>query len=179
MFQLPDGRSVTFAEAAALLPDRLSESLTFRATERDRSTVFVAQAAEVRVDPETGAITPLRIVTAQEVGRIIDPLLATRQIEGGVLQGLGYATMERLVVRDGRVQNLNLHEYKLPTQLDAPPLQTILVGHDLRLGMTPVGEAALAGVAPAIANAVVDVVGPAAFDLPLDPEVVSAKLHSG
>jgi CO/xanthine dehydrogenase Mo-binding subunit len=178
-FQLPDGRSVTFAEAAALLPDRIAESLTFRATERDRSTVFIAQAAEVHVDPETGAITPLRIVTAQEVGRIIDPLLATRQIEGGVLQGLGYATMERLVVRDGRVQNVNLHEYKLPTQLDAPPLQTMLIGHDPRLGITPVGEAALAGVAPAIVNAVVDVVGPAAFDLPLDPEVVSAKLHTG
>jgi nicotinate dehydrogenase medium molybdopterin subunit len=178
-FALPDGRSVTFAEAAALLSEPVAESIVYRATDRDRSTVFIGQAAEVRVDSETGAVTPLRLITAHEVGRVIDPLLATRQIEGAVVQGLGYALMEQLVIRDGRVQNLNLHEYKLPTQLDAPTLQTILVGNDLRLGITPVGEAALAGVAPAIVNAVVEVVGATPFDLPLSAELVGAKLQSG
>jgi CO/xanthine dehydrogenase Mo-binding subunit/aerobic-type carbon monoxide dehydrogenase small subunit (CoxS/CutS family) len=167
-------RSISFAEAAALLSEPLAESIVFRATQRDRSTVFVAQAAEVYVDPDTGAVTPRRLVTAQEVGRLIDPLLVTRQIEGAVLQGFGYAMMEQLVVREGRVQNVNLHEYKLPTQLDAPSLEIKLIAHDMRLGITPVGEAAVAAVAPAIVNAVVDVVGPVEFNLPLSAEVVHA-----
>jgi CO/xanthine dehydrogenase Mo-binding subunit len=136
--------------------------------------VCIAQAAEVCVDRETGAVTPRRIVTVQEVGRVIDPLLFRRQIEGGLLQGLGYALMEELVVRDGHVQNLNLHEYKVPTQADTPEVETILVGHDPRLGITPVGEGANAGIAPAIANAVVDVVGQHVFNLPLAPEVIRA-----
>ncbi len=171
-FAAPDGRRFTFAEATALLDEPLSESMVFRATNRDRSTVFLAQAAEVHVDRETGAVTPRRIVTAQEVGRIIDPLLSKRQIEGAVVQGLGYAVMEELVVRDGRVQTLNLHDYKLPTQADTPLLETMFVAHDVRLGITPIGEGALAGVAPAIVNAVVDVVGPREFNLPLAPEAV-------
>jgi len=177
-FTVPGDRYVTFAEAAALLADPVVVSMTSVATARDRSTVFVAQAAEVHVDAETGTVTPRRLVTVQEVGRIIDRLLATRQIEGAMLQGLGYALMEQLVLHDGRVQNLNLHEYKLPTQLDAPVLETILLGDDRRLGITPVGEAAIAGVAPAIVNAVVDVVGPSVFDLPLSSERVLSPIRA-
>lgn len=168
-----EARSVTFTEAASLISEPIVESHVLRATEGDRATVFLAQAAEVHVDHETGAVTPRRIVTAQEVGRVIDPLLFKRQIEGGLLQGLGYALMEELVVREGHVQNVNLHEYKIPTQADVPMVETVLVGHDERLGITPVGEGANAGVAPAIVNAVVDVVGPRPFDLPLHPETVS------
>jgi len=151
--------------------------MLFRPTARDSAAVFLAQAAEVAVDAETGAVTPRRIVTAQEIGRVIDPLLFKRQIEGGLLQGLGYAVMEQFVVQDGHVQNLNLHEYKIPTQADTPETETILVGHDRRLGITPVGEGANAGVAPAIANAVVEAIGPHALDLPLSPEVVRAYLE--
>jgi putative selenate reductase molybdopterin-binding subunit len=170
------GRVVTFHEAASLLDTTISESLVLRATERDRSTVFVAQAAEVAVDAETGAVRPRRIITVQEVGRIVEPLLARRQIEGAALQGLGYAVMEQLALEDGHVVSRNLHDYKVPTQLDVPSVETIMLGHDPRLGITPVGEAALAGIAPAIVNAVVDVVvGPDAFDLPLDPEIVLAR----
>jgi CO/xanthine dehydrogenase Mo-binding subunit len=171
-FKTPDGRSFSFAEAAALSNDPISEKMVFRATARDSSAVFLAQAAEVCVDRDTGAVTPRRVVTVQEVGRIIDPLLFKRQIEGGLLQGLGYALMEQIVLQDGRVQNLNLHEYKIPTQADMPEVETFLIGHDLRLGITPVGEGANAGIAPAIANAVVDAVGPLVLDLPISPEVV-------
>ncbi|HEY2596114.1 MAG TPA: molybdopterin-dependent oxidoreductase, partial [Chloroflexota bacterium] len=86
-----DGRVVTFDEAAALLEATLSETLVHHASERDRTTVFVAQAAEVSVDAETGTVRPRRVVTVQEAGRIVEPLLARRQIEGAVLQGVGYA----------------------------------------------------------------------------------------
>src|SRR5229473_260977 len=166
------GRFFSFAQAASLAAEPLSEGMLFRPTARDSSAVFLAQAAEVAVDAETGAITPRRVVTVQEVGRLIDPLLFTRQIEGGLLQGLGYALMEQIVVQDGHVQNVNLHEYKIPTQADTPETETILVGHDPRLGITPVGEGANAGVAPAIANAVVDAIGTHALDLPISAEIV-------
>ncbi|MCA1645417.1 MAG: molybdopterin-dependent oxidoreductase, partial [Chloroflexi bacterium] len=89
---------------------------------------------------------------------------------------LGYALMEEIVVREGRVQNVNLHEYKIPTQADTPVTQTILVGHDPRLGITPVGEGANAGLAPAIANAVVDALGSHALDLPLSPEILRSLM---
>jgi aerobic carbon-monoxide dehydrogenase large subunit len=173
-FQTSDGRFVSFDQAASLADEPLVESMLFRASDRDGSSVFIAQAAEVDVDSETGAVTPRRIVAVQEAGRVIDPLLFKRQIEGGLLQGLGYALMEHIVVQDGRVQTANLHDYKVPTQADAPPVETMLVGLDPRLGITPVGEGASAGVAPAIANAVIDVLGPRALDLPLSPEVVRA-----
>jgi CO/xanthine dehydrogenase Mo-binding subunit len=175
-FKATDGRFFSFAQAASLAAEPLSERMLFRPTARDSAAVYLAQAAEVAVDAETGAVTPRRVVTTQEVGRVIDPLLFKRQIEGGSLQGLGYALMEHIVVHDGRVQNLNLHEYKIPTQADTPETETILVGHDLRLGITPVGEGANAGLAPAIANAVVDVIGAHALDLPLSPEVVRALM---
>jgi CO/xanthine dehydrogenase Mo-binding subunit len=178
-FKTTDGRFYSFAQAASLAAEPLSEGLLFRATARDSSAVYLAQAAEVAVDAETGAVTPRRVVTVQEVGRIIDPLLFKRQIEGGLLQGLGYALMEQIVVQDGHVQNLNLHEYKIPTQADTPETETILVGHDPRLGITPVGEGASAGIAPAIAYAVVDVIGPYDLDLPLSPERVLAYLGEG
>jgi putative selenate reductase molybdopterin-binding subunit len=175
-FGLSSGRVVSFVEAASLLEETLAETLVYHATERDRTTVYLAQAAEVSVDSETGAVRPLRVVTVQEVGRIVDPLLARRQMEGAALQGLGYAVMEGLVLQDGRVQNHNLHEYKLPTQVDTPLVETIMVGHDQRLGITPIGEAAIAGVAPAIVNAVVDVVGSSRFELPLTPEAVRSAV---
>ncbi|HEX8968129.1 MAG TPA: molybdopterin cofactor-binding domain-containing protein, partial [Chloroflexota bacterium] len=171
-FDVADGRAFTFEQTAALLAEPLAETLHFRATERDRSVVFIAQAAEVAVDRETGAVMPRRVVTVQEVGRVIDPLLFRRQIEGGLLQGLGYALMEQVVVKDGQVQNLNLHEYKVPTQADVPLVETLLVGHDPRLGITPVGEGANAGLAPAIVNAVMDAIGGHVLDIPLSPEVV-------
>jgi CO/xanthine dehydrogenase Mo-binding subunit len=87
--------------------------------------------------------------------------------------------MEQLVLQDGRVQNQNLHEYKLPTQADVPIVETLMLAHDERLGLTPIGEAAVAGVAPAIVNAVVDVLGPRTFDLPLSPEKLLANISTG
>jgi CO/xanthine dehydrogenase Mo-binding subunit len=177
-FQTTDsaGRFFSFAQAASLAAEPIAEGMLFRPTARDSAAVYLAHAAEVAVDPETGAVTPRRVVTVQEVGRVIDPLLFKRQIEGGLLQGLGYALMEQIVVTDGHVQNLNLHEYKIPTQADTPETETILVGHDPRLGITPVGEGANAGVAPAIANAVVDAIGAHPLDLPLSPERLLAYL---
>jgi xanthine dehydrogenase YagR molybdenum-binding subunit len=168
----PRGRFVSLAEAAALAPECLLERLTYEATLDDSSVVYLCQAAEVHVDPETGRVTPRRLVSVHEVGRVIRPDLHDAQIQGGVVQGLGYALMEGLRVDEGRVVNPNLHDYKIPAQPDVPPLEIRLLPADPALGITPIGEGPGNGVAPAIANAVVDVVGPVAFDLPISPAAV-------
>jgi carbon-monoxide dehydrogenase large subunit len=172
IFRATDGRSWSFAEAASLATDDLVEHMTYAATPKDRSVVFMAQAVEVHVDRETGAIKPLRMVSVHEVGRVINPMLFRTQIAGAAMQGLGYALMEGLNVSDGQVTNVNLHEYKIPTMADLPELEMILLPPDLSLGLTPVGEGPNAGMAPALVNAVVDVVGPHALDIPLDSAVI-------
>lgn len=81
--------------------------------------------------------------------------------------------MEGLIVEEGRVTNVNLHEYKVPTVADVPPLTVIILPLDERLGITPIGEGGV-GMAPAVANAVSDALGGSdAFDLPITAEVVT------
>jgi CO/xanthine dehydrogenase Mo-binding subunit len=171
-FRAADGRSWSLAEAASLATEDLVEQMTYAATPKDRSVVYMAQAAEVHVDRETGEIKPLRLVSVHEVGRVVNPMLFRTQIAGAVMQGFGYALMEGLKIEDGQVTNANLHEYKIPTMADLPELEIILLPADLSLGLTPIGEGANAGMAPALVNAVVDVVGAHALDIPLDSEVI-------
>jgi CO/xanthine dehydrogenase Mo-binding subunit len=90
------------------------------------------------------------------VGRVINPLLHQGQIDGGLIQGLGYALAEGLVVEEGRVVNQNLHEYKLPCMADVPPLETILLPPDPSLGITPIGEGPNCGISACLVNAIVD-----------------------
>jgi CO/xanthine dehydrogenase Mo-binding subunit len=172
-FRGPDGRMHNLAATAALAAEDVVEYVLHESTESEIGRVFQAQAVEVRVDPETGQVTPLRVVSVHEVGRVVLATQHQGQIEGGVLQGLGYALMEELRVEDGRVATANLHEYKVPTAADVPDLETILLPPDQGLGITPIGEGPMVGVAPAVANAVVDRVGPRAFDLPVSPEAVA------
>jgi carbon-monoxide dehydrogenase large subunit len=172
-FAQVDGRTFELSEATSLLSEPLVERMTFRATQRDRGVVFLAQAAEVEVDPETGAVKTRRVASVHEVGRVVNPLLFETQIEGGALQGLGYAVMEGLAVEEGRVTTGNLHEYRVPTMGDLPEeFESVLLPPDPSLGLTPVGEGPNAGLAPAIANAVVDVIGPHPLDIPLDPATI-------
>jgi CO/xanthine dehydrogenase Mo-binding subunit len=178
-FAQADGRTFELSEAASLLHEPLVERMTFRATRRDRGIVYLAQAAEVEVDPETGSLKTRRVVSVHEVGRVVNPMLFETQIEGGALQGLGYAVMEGLSVEEGRVTTTNLHEYRVPTMADLPEsFESVLLEPDLSLGFTPVGEGPNAGLAPAITNAVVDVVGPHSLDIPLDPAVIRRLIQT-
>jgi CO/xanthine dehydrogenase Mo-binding subunit len=171
-FHAADGRDWSLGEAASLAGEDLVENMTLNATVDDRSVTFMAQAAEIHVDRETGQITPLKLVSVHEVGRVVNPMLFRTQIFGAAMQGLGYALMEGLHLEEGRVTNVNLHEYKIPTMADLPEFEAILLPPDLSLGLTPIGEGANAGMAPALVNAVVDAIGPYPFDIPLSPEVI-------
>jgi CO/xanthine dehydrogenase Mo-binding subunit len=162
---------------------RADTSVTGRAhvDERGRShiTSFAVQVAEVAVDPETGEVQLLRFTTAHDVGQIVNPIGHQGQIEGAIMQGLGYALTEELQVEDGRVTNLSFGEYKLPTMCDAPPLTTVLVPSAHGVGpyqIKGIGESPLTPVAPAIANAVADAVGVRIRDLPMTAEKVYRAL---
>jgi len=121
-----------------------------------------------------------RFITAHDVGQIVNPIGHQGQIEGALMQGLGYALMEELQVEDGRVTNLSFGEYKLPTMRDAPPLTTVLVESPHGVGpyqIKGIGESPLTPVAPAIANAVADAVGVRIRDLPITAEKVYRALQ--
>ncbi len=111
---------------------KLAETFTAPRCEYDHETsqgttylqyTYGAVTAEVEVDTETGRVEVLRMVTAYDVGKTINPLSLEGQIEGGTVQGLGYATMEELIHKNGRVVNPNLADYYIPTSLDMPEMK--------------------------------------------------------
>jgi CO/xanthine dehydrogenase Mo-binding subunit len=144
---------------------------------------FGAHAIEVAVDTETGEITVLKSIGAHDVGRAINPAAVEGQIEGGAVQGQGYALSEEMIYRDGRLLTPSLSEYLIPTAMDVPLVQSIIL--ESRSGLGPfgakgIGEAALTPVAPAIANAVADAIGVRIAELPITPEkVINALRKSG
>jgi CO/xanthine dehydrogenase Mo-binding subunit len=150
---------------------------------KSRSPVaaFVAQIAEVEVDRETGLLKVRRFITAHDVGTVINPLTHQGQIEGGVIQGLGYATMEEMVTENGKVVTVNLGDYRIPCIQDLPPLQTVLVEDPAGPGpfaAKQIGENGIVPTAAAIANALDDAVGIRIFDLPLTAEKIYFALNS-
>ena len=130
-----------------------------------RVNTFGCQVAQVAVDVATGEITVERIVAVHDIGRVIAPLQARSQVEGGVLQGLGFALMEERVIdpTTGTVVNANLEDYKLPTHADCPEIVVEFVDrpdpHASTLGLKGLGEPPIVPTAPAIANAVYHATG--------------------
>jgi CO/xanthine dehydrogenase Mo-binding subunit len=144
------------------------------------SPSFHAHAAEVEVDPDTGAITVQRYVVAQDVGFAINPQCVEGQIEGGATQGLGQALSEEIVMRDGYVLTPGLIDYKMPSSLDVPLIQTILVQQPSRVGpygAKGVGEPPAIEPPAAIANAVAAATGVRLYSLPMTAEKLRAALR--
>ena len=137
---------------------------------------YHVHVAEVEVDPDTGGVTVLRYLVAQEVGRAISPAGVLGQIQGGVVQGMGYALWETLQVGpDGRYRQRSLESYRLPIALDVPRVEAVLLEHPVDTG--PYGakgaaEPPVVPVAAAIGNAVADAVGGAIDRIPITPEDV-------
>ena len=139
-----------------------------------------AQVAEVEVDPATGAVQVHRVVSAHDVGTIINPITHQGQIDGATIMGMGQGTMEELVMDGGRVTNNNLGDYKLPSIKDIPELRTVLVkttGGVGPLDSKPIGEFANNGPPAAIANAIADAVGVRLFELPVKAEKIYQALR--
>jgi CO/xanthine dehydrogenase Mo-binding subunit/aerobic-type carbon monoxide dehydrogenase small subunit (CoxS/CutS family) len=135
-----------------------------------------AQLAEVEVDLALGTVKVLRMTAAHDLGRVINPLLAEGQIEGGIAQGLGMALMEEYV--PGRTENL--HDYLIPTTGDMPRIETILIevpDPEGPLGAKGLGEHALIPTAPAILNAIRHACGARITRLPALPHRVLAAIR--
>ena len=145
--------------------------------------VFGAQAVEVEVDEATGRIAVVEAWSAHDVGRAINPLAVEGQIQGGFVQGLGYALTEELVWEGGALANPSMMDYKAPSAMDVPAaINPIVVEHPEPsgpFGAKAIGEPGLIGVAPAIANAVAKATGVRLRELPMTPERVLRTLRSG
>ncbi|MEO1199485.1 MAG: molybdopterin cofactor-binding domain-containing protein [Pseudomonadota bacterium] len=137
--------------------------------------VFGCQVAEVEVDTLTGEVQVLGIWAAHDVGRAINPRGVEGQIEGGVVQGLGQALMEDYKTEDGHTTTHGFAKYILPTSLDIPEINSIIVEDPdpkSPLGAKGIGEPALVPTAPAIMNAIYDAIGVRVTSLPATPEKV-------
>jgi CO/xanthine dehydrogenase Mo-binding subunit len=137
---------------------------------------WACDVVEVEVDRDTWEVRPIEFTTVHEIGKAIHPLLAVGQIEGGSAQGLGYAVLEEVVMRDGRMANAQLTNYIIPTTLDTPKMNVRVLENPYQhgpFGAKGVGEMPIDGPAPAMINALRH----AGFDLrsiPATPERIMA-----
>ena len=142
---------------------------------------YSAQVAEVTVDRETGQVTVDRIVAAHDCGRALNPICVEGQVIGSVYMGMGQALQEEMVWRDGRLMNPGLLEYRMPTTLETPAIECIIVESidpEGPFGAKEAGEGSLAATIPAIANAIYDAVGVRLTSLPFTPEKVLEAIRA-
>jgi CO/xanthine dehydrogenase Mo-binding subunit len=141
------------------------------------SYAWAAYVAEVSVDLVTFEIRVEDFVAVQEVGRVIHPVLAAGQIEGGVAQAIGWALHEDVVWREGRMVNAQMTNYIMPTSMDLPPIRVDFLEVPYANGpggAKGIGELPMDGPAPAIANAVAQATGVDVRRIPFTPEALAA-----
>lgn len=144
---------------------------------------FQAGFAEIEVDVETGVIKVLKFVMVHDIGRAINPQNVEGSLEGGAAQGMGYALSEDLIIdkKTGKVLTESFATYKMPSTLDMPEVEIILVEEPAPtgpFGAKGVGEPGMVNVAPSIANALYDAVGVRIHSLPMTPEKVLEALKA-
>jgi putative selenate reductase molybdopterin-binding subunit len=175
----PDGRSVTLS-TVALHSTHQAEQHQIMATASHMSYVspppFAAQYAEVEVDTETGQVTAKQIVMAVDCGIAINPITASGQVEGGMIQALGYALSEEMVYDElGRLQTTKFGDYRIYAADEVPEIGVILVQTyepSGPYGAKAVAEIPMDGMAPAIASAIFDATGTRIRQIPFTPERV-------
>jgi CO/xanthine dehydrogenase Mo-binding subunit len=133
---------------------------------------YGCDVVEIEIDPDTAQVRPLRATAVVEVGKAIHPVLVSGQVEGGTAQGLGYGLLEEVVVRDGRMANAQLTNYLVPTTLDTPRIDVVILENPYAhgpFGAKGVGEMPIDGPAPAAVNALRSL-GLDVRDIPATPE---------
>ncbi len=141
---------------------------------------FAANVVELEVNIQTGQVRVTRITAAHDVGRAINPQGVEGQIEGGSIQGLGYGLFEEVLTSEGRVSNNNFSTYILPTMLDTPEIEPIIVESAYEkgpYGAKGFGEQPLIGIAPALRNAILHACGALLTEIPATPERVLEALR--
>ena len=143
---------------------------------------YAACAVELEVDLDTCETRLLKVTTAQDIGKAIHPVLAAGQIEGGTVQGLGYALLEEVRWKDGRIWNHQLTNYIIPTSADTPKLDVEIVEIPYSqgpFGAKGVGELPMDGPAPAVVAAILHATGCHVPEIPVTPERLMAALAPG
>ncbi len=175
-----DGREMSLSRLAYEAHLRGKQFMTSSNMVPPNSLPWYAQAAEVEVDMETGMVKVLKVAAAHDVGKAVNPRLTEGQIEGGVLQGVGYACREEMTYVDGKgFYNSGFHKYMLPTADDSPEIKSILVeSNDPKgiFGIKGVGEVGVCPTAPAIVSAVEDAIGIRFYEIPLTPGRVLRRI---
>jgi CO/xanthine dehydrogenase Mo-binding subunit len=165
------GRGV-FSSAGLIKP---ADRSTGRSSRAGAFWMYGAQGVELTVCEDTGLIRLHRVVSAQDTGRVIDPIRCEGQIEGAVAMGIGSALTEAMLFENGRLLNPDWRTYRIPTALDIPTIVPLLVEDphpDGPYGAKGIGEVGVAPTAPAISNALFHLTGVRIHDLPLTPEKV-------
>lgn len=169
--------SMTFKELAGKLPSSGGLIVGDAAVNpQGAGGSFCGNIADVHVDPETGKTTVLRFTTVQDVGKAIHPSYVEGQMQGGSVQGIGWALNEEYYMNDsGEMANTSLLDYRMPTSLDLPMIDTVIVevanpGHPF--GVRGVGEANIIPPTPAIANAIHSATGLRMERLPMSPVAI-------
>ena len=177
----PEGKQLTFKEIAAQLP-HTGGMIQGRAdvNPTTQGPAFACHICDVEVDPETGKVEILRYTAIQDVGKAIHPSYVEGQIQGGAAQGIGMAVSEEYFYDDnGVMRNSSLLDYRMPTALDLPMLETILVevanpGHPY--GVRGVGEVPIVPPLATVANAIYHATGVRVRTLPASPRVLLEEL---
>jgi CO/xanthine dehydrogenase Mo-binding subunit len=134
---------------------------------------FAGNIVDLEVDPETGKVTILRFTAVQDAGKAVHPSYVEGQMQGGSVQGIGWALNEEYFMSDdGTMKNSSLLDYRMPTSLDLPMIDTVIVevpSSTHPFGVRGVGEANIIPPTPAIANAIHDATGVRAYKLPINP----------
>lgn len=174
---------ITFAQIAAMQPEPLRTFATFTAqtVQIDPETgqgapywpyTFSACAVEVEVDTETGQVEIIKAAHAQDVGRAINPKMIEGQMDGGFAMAMGYVLYEDLGLENGKIWNNKLSSYIIPTAMDMPEIQNIIVEDPestAPYGAKGIGEPVMISVGPAILNAIYDAVGVRMTEIPVTP----------
>jgi CO/xanthine dehydrogenase Mo-binding subunit len=176
-------KTVTFKQLAEMLAQKgIDIGARVTVTPHAVGGAFATHIADVEVDPETGKVTILRYTAVQDAGKAIHPSYVEGQMQGGVVQGIGWALNEEYVYNErGRMLNASFLDYRMPTSLDLPMIETIIVevpnpGHPY--GVRGVGEVPIVPPLAALANAVYHAVGVRLRDMPMSPPKVVQALHN-
>lgn len=177
-----DDKKITFKELAEKI-QQASPPITVSTSVRPRKSIpgFCTHIVDVEIDPETGKVQILRYTAIQDVGRAIHPSYVEGQIQGGVAQGIGWALNEEYIYDEhGRLLNNSFLDYRIPTALDLPMIEPVLVevpDPDHPYGVRGVGEVPITAPPAAVANAIAQVIGKRITKLPMSPRTLFETMY--
>lgn len=180
-----DSRTLPIGRIVRRMNERVLITTGARGENPDKKAInsFGAQFAEVEVDTFTGKVRVVKVVAAHDIGRVLNKKTLDNQMHGGIIQGIGYALMEERIMdrNTGKVLTDNFEKYKIPTIMDTPEIEIIIVSDGdpeiSNTGVKGVGEPATIPTAPAIANAVYNALGVRMRSLPITPDKVLNALY--